>query len=688
MKKISLIILLIFITGIQGYGSDFPFNSPSNYGISGLMTMPNARVMKVDKYRIGSSFVYPYWKFYGTFSPIKGLELNGLITDIIGVSGFGNEYRNYGNYKDKEIDFKYQIFPEGKWRPAIAIGGNDLIGTRLYASQYLVFSKQLWPFDFTIGIGNGRYGKRELGPSKSTLEFEMLRHPRQWLKDSKIFWGVEFAPTNSFAFMMEYSPIEYSKQIRDPAMHKYFRHPVKSHYNFGIRWKPEKWLELDLTYQRGRRIAANLSMNFNIGKPLIPIYYPPYVEPLAYFKYPYERRLALALKAEGFRNVLVNQIDHDLYIVVQNDTYFYPTRALGVVLGLLEKITPKDNRTKVHIIFERNFIPQFEFLTSVRDIKDLKNKRITENDFLYMSKLKVKDIHVPNGNYFFVKKFDWGLKPDVETFLNDPSGFFKYRAGISLWGKYFPWKGGTVFASASRYFVNDISTVNKPLSIPVRSDIVFYEKQNFNLDTLLFNQIFKLGNVYFRGAFGLLEYEYAGIDAEVAKPFFNGRLLLGLGGSLVKKRSPYKMFKLATSSEMDENVKSYYDPFFFRARINFPSRNMFFDIKAGRFLAGDYGCRFKVSKDINGVIISAWYSITDTSIFHDSFNRGYHDYGISLEIPIRLFKGRDSRVTYDYSISPWTRDVAQDIGHYDELFDYMRQTQPCYLYHHGYEIFK
>jgi len=508
MKKIFLAILMLLVLVNWGYCSDSPFNSPSNYGISGLMTIPNARVMKINKYRIGASFVYPYWRFYGTFSPLKGLELNGLITDIVGVSGFGNRYKSYGNYKDKDIDFKYQLFPEGKWRPAIAIGGNDLIGTRLYASQYLVFSKQVWPFDFTLGLGNGRYGKKELGQSKSTLEFEMLRHPVQWLKDSKPFWGIEFTPKDNFSLMVEYSPIKYHKQKRDPATRKYFKHPIKSHYNFGARWKPRKWVELDITYQRGERIAANLSMNFNIGKPLIPIYYPPYVEPVAYFKYPYERRIALALKSKDFRNVMVKTINNNLYIVVQNETYFYPTRALGVILGLLKDITPKDENIKIHIIFEQNFVPQFEFLTSIQDIQDLKNRKIKKNDFLYLAKLEVKNIYVPNGDYFFIKRYDWGLKPEVETFLNDPSGFFKYRAGISVWAKYFPWKGGSVYTSASKYFINNISTVNKPLSIPVRSDIALYEKQNFNLDTLLFNQIFKFRDVYFRGAFGLLEYEY------------------------------------------------------------------------------------------------------------------------------------------------------------------------------------
>ncbi len=672
--------------GDKAYGFDSPFNSPSNYGISGLMAIPNARVMKKHRYRIGASFVYPYWRFFGTFTPLKRLEINGLITDIIGVKGF-NQNKKYGNYKDKDIDFKYQLSPEGKWTPAAAIGGNDLIGTRLYASQYLVFSKQIWPFDFTVGLGNGRYGKKQLGRSKSKFEFEMARHPYQWLKDSKFFWGIEFAPSDKYSLMVEYNPTDFHKQTKDPATRKYFKYPVKSHYNFGFRWKPKKWMELDLSYQRGKRLAANFSMNFNIGKPLIPIYDPPYVEPVAYFKYPFERRIALALHSSGFSNVMVKQMDTDLYIAVQNDRYFYPTRALGVILSILKEIYPNQN-TAAHIILEKNFVPQFEFITTMQDINDLKNKKITEDNFLFLSKLKVKNIYIPKGNFYFVKTFDWGIKPSVETFLNDPSGFLKYRAGISVWGKYFPWERGTVFASVSNYFINTISTVNKPLSIPVRSDTALYQKQNLNLDALLFDQIVKVKDLYFRGAAGLLETEYAGFDAEVAKPLFDGRVFVGFGGSLVKKRSPDEIFKLAASNRLKENVKSFYYPFFLKTRINFPKRDIYFDIKAGRFLAGDYGCRFQISKDINGVILSAWYSITNTSVFHDNINRGYHDYGIALTLPIRLFKGRDSRVNYEYSLSPWTRDVAQDIDHYNELFDYMKQNQPWYLHYHGSEIFK
>ena len=36
---------------------------------------------------------------------------------------------------------------------------------------------------------------------------------------------------------------------------------------------------------------------------------------------------------------------------------------------------------------------------------------------------------------------------------------------------------------------------------------------------------------------------------------------------------------------------------------------------------------------------------------------------------LRLFTGQDSKTAYRYSLSPWTRDVAQDIDRYLPLFD-------------------
>ena len=212
--------------------------------------------------------------------------------------------------------------------------------------------------------------------------------------------------------------------------------------------------------------------------------------------------------------------------------------------------------------------------------------------------------------------------------------------------------------------MNTISTSNVPLSIPIRSDSAIYLTENVDLARLLFDQIVGTRDpAYFRMEAGMLETEYGGVDAEAAIPLWNGRILAGGSGSFVRKRSPDDPVRFLGS----EN----YHTALLLGRLNVPEIDASIDVKVGRFLAGDRGVRVEVSKFIRGVTLSAWYSDTDTSMFTDPYNNGYHDKGIAVSIPIRLFIGRDSQTTYKYALSPWTRDVAQDIYRYLPLFDWI-----------------
>jgi len=260
--------------------------------------------------------------------------------------------------------------------------------------------------------------------------------------------------------------------------------------------------------------------------------------------------------------------------------------------------------------------------------------------------------------------------------LNDPSGFFKGRAGVAAWVSLQPWKGANFTVGAEAYAWNDISSSVPAFPDPVRSDIVSYLEKDVAISNVMFEQILKTRyEIYGKVAAGLLEIEYAGLDAEMATTLLGGRILAGVGGSLVKKRDPGNPFKL-TNNDWDDNYKTA----FINTRVNFQALEMYVDVKAGRFLAGDKGARVTVTKSfLNGVQLAAWYSFTDTSIFTDQYNNGYHDKGISISIPLRLFLGRDSRTLYTYSISPWTRDVAQDISHRTALFDFIGRNNKTFV---------
>ncbi len=652
---------------------DEPFTYPANWGGTGLMEIPTARIMRENSYRLGFSQVKPYRYYYGAISPLKGLEIEGRITEVLDLPVLSKP--KYGNYKDKAVDLKYQFVSEGKYMPALAIGIMDSHGTRIYPSQYIVASKQIYPFDFTIGFGNGRFGKKPLTSKTENIKIEIITDTGDWLKDSQFFWGVQFAPSEKYALMFEYSPIKFHEQTTDPAQNKYFKEPVPSEYNFGLRYKPTKWSEIGLSYQRGNRVGINLSTAFDIGKPIIPIYDYIYREKPFDRLAPVQKRISTALYNSGFSNIGVAVIDNDLWIEAQNDKYLYPARAIGVILNILADITP-ENINKIHIILKENEIPVVELVTSRPDIIDLFSEKMTPDEFFSLSELHTGISGMPDIPIEFRQSFGYGFKPEFQTYLNSREGFFKYRLGLSVWGSYHPWKGASYIAGFEWYPFNTVPVENlEDSSIPVRSDVALYKSRKAVLSRLMFEQINKAGpSIYSKVSVGFLEVEYSGIDAELAMPVLDGRILLGLSGSAVKKRAADNPFSLVKN-----DVKDIYTTAFFNTRLNIPETEMAIDVKAGRFLAGDNGARFTVYKFIKGVTIWAWYSFTDTSKFHDIINPGYHDKGIGVSIPLRLFKGTDSRTSYVYALAPWTRDTAQDIDHFSTLFDFMGRNTKIFL---------
>jgi len=660
----------------MAFAGDAPFDGPANWGGTGLMETPTARVLKEGRFRIGVSQMDPYRYYYGAISPLKGLEVDGKVTEILGVTVNPSNptWQGYGNYKDKAVDLKYQFVPEGKYHPAIALGIMDPHGTRVYPSQYIAASKQIFPFDFTIGYGNGRFGKTTLAGEGETFKAEIFSHPREWLSDSQFFGGIQFAPSETFALMVEYSPIKYEIQTGDPAQSVYFKEPVSSKYNFGLRWRPLDWTEVDLSYQRGNQVGINVSFAFDLGNPLVPIYVHPYKEKPEFKTNPLTKRIIWALNDSGFSNIGIMETGDELWIEAENDRYYYTPKAIGVMLKIVHDIAPAQIQ-KVHLILSENGIPVLEFTTTKEDMIEFFAGRLTPPQFYYLSKINT-DVHEPlKVKKEFRKYFDYGLKPDFQPFLNDPSGFFKYRLGASAWTSFRPWSGASLIGGIAAYPLNDISTVNEPLSRPVRSDYVPYLKDNVALERAMFEQIKKLEHeVYGRISGGLLEVEYGGVDGEVAMPLFSGRIMVGLSGSLVRKREPGVPLQFK-----HDDWKDYYKTGFVNGRLNIPEQEMALDVKAGQFLAGDRGARFTLSKFFNGVILSAWYSMTNTSIFSDAYNNGYHDKGIGITIPLRIFSGTDSRTAYSYSVSPWTRDVAQDIDHFTNLFDFIGRKVGVYL---------
>jgi hypothetical protein len=637
---------------------DEPFTGPNNFGVTGLYETPTARVMTEDRYRLGATQVRPYRHFFGTVGIFERIEVNARVNQVLGIPS----EKTGGDFTDKAIDAKFQLVKEGKYLPALAITISDPHGTRVYASQSVVASKQVYPFDFSLGFGNGRLGTTQLPPQGEGFKVELFTDPAKWAREALPFGGVQFAAAKWLTLLAEYSSVRYEMQTSDPAQKKYFPSPVPSRFNVGLRLNPLRWLEVAASWQRGNEFGVSASTTFHIGRPLVPIYDPPYVETPEAARDPLADRIGRALSEVGFSNIGVATDGFFLRIDAENDRYFFTPRAAEVLLETIAPIVP-DTLEYVRVTLRENGIAVAAFAASsparARQAEGGPPSRTRPPEALEFLR---GDFDAPVGSVTHRRWFDYGIKPSFEVFVNDPSGYVTYRLGIAGWLAAFPWNGGTTLLQLEGYPLNNISPPTVTLSIPVRSDVADYKKEQITLGRLLFDQIVAArAPAYFRASAGYLETMFAGVLAEAAVPLRAGRFLAGATGSAVRKRDPDNPFQL-------QDDKTYYTALA-QGRINVPEINVSLDIQAGRFLAGDRGARLALSKFVKGVTLSAWYSFTDTTVFSDPYNRGYHDKGISVDIPINLFLGHDSRTSYRFSLTPWTRDVAQAPDVYKPLFD-------------------
>jgi hypothetical protein len=90
-------------------------------------------------------------------------------------------------------------------------------------------------------------------------------------------------------------------------------------------------------------------------------------------------------------------------------------------------------------------------------------------------------------------------------------------------------------------------------------------------------------------------------------------------------------------------------------------------MKGGRFLAGDSGINFDLSRRFkSGLRIGAFFSQTDIS--KQEFGEGSFDKGFYFYIPIEFFFDRHSKGIAGFGLRPLTRDGAQFLVHSHHLY--------------------
>jgi hypothetical protein len=262
--------------------------SVSDYGGVGLLQTRNARFGDDGLFTIGFSAVDPYFRYASSVQILPGLEASFRFTTVQNRSIGGGQRRGTTAFQDKGADLKLRLVDESEWRPAVAVGLQDMIGTAQFGAEYVVASKRFWDIDVSLGVGWGRLATRGHLPNPMRLISESFKTRGDLGRDSRggtvtlnqffagrniaFFGGIEWlTPIEGVRLKIEYDPNTYQEE---PLGNRF---ATDSAINVGLAWQPFSWLDLGVGWERGNTLMlrGTLTPNLETAGPILKIDTPP-----------------------------------------------------------------------------------------------------------------------------------------------------------------------------------------------------------------------------------------------------------------------------------------------------------------------------------------------------------------------------------------------------------------------------
>ena len=662
------------------------FRSPSfsNYGTVGLVQMPSARFFEegsiaftwshLEPYLRGSIVAYPFSWFEASYQYTD--VNNKLYSDVPAFSGTQS-------YKDKGFDAKFLLSKERRYLPAIAIGIRDVGGSSLFGSEYIVASKFIKNVDFTAGIGwgiminngfknplsqiNSRFNNRILDSgSGDTQGGEFNINAFFAGEEAGFFAGAEiFIPkTNGLRLKLEYDGNDYD-------LESYYPLKQSSRVNMNLTWPVSKRFQVKLGYIRGDTLNFGFSYSGFYAKkdPYVKKKDPPKVIPrAATFRIVNARdpnNLYLSslkyLRQENLYLQTADITDSVLSLSFSQNTHISYPRAIGRAARVLDQLAPeyidtfKITNLNADMSMFTTEIPRdaFQASESLNLTSELMRKTVIykEDSPTHQEHKFQPRTELP----LFINK----LSPAVRSQIGGPDGFYFGDLSISMHSELILKKNLSVSSAVSIGVLNNfgpLKLASDSILPHVRTDIVQYLKQSkrvhiTRLQTNYFLNPYKSFFVKFSG--GILESMFGGFGSEALWRPFGKNYAIGAELWRVQQRA-YDM----TFSFRDYRTTTGFINMFYKE----PRSKVTVALKGGKFLAGDSGINFDISRRFkSGFTLGVFASKTDISQFE--FGEGSFDKGFYFHLPIEVFYPEYTKGVTGFGLRPLTRDGAAILTH-------------------------
>lgn len=679
-------MLLLALLAAPALAQDEVEPSGSNFGGMGLVESRNARMRPDGVIEAGVSQRHQRRFSFINWQALPWLEATFRLTDRL------NGTIGRGSTTDRAFDLRARVWSENDWRPALAIGVQDFIGTGIYSGEYIVGSKRFWDFDVSLGMGWGRLATGSDLPNPLGFGFSafntrprnvgqggvpgfnaLFRGPR-----AGVFGGVEWnlpeIPTPLGGISGVRVKLEYSADaLRDerggyPTRTSGLRGRAESRFNAGLQWS-NAYFDLGASFVHGTDAVLRLGLRMDPqNPPQFPRAAPPEMAPRPepveeYTTESVAAALFPALRAVGFTPLAFDIRDNEAVVTVSGGRY----RTMAEMAGRLSRaaqphlparverirlITERDGVTVGRLVFQR---AAMEAAAAGRGSAEEVHGTAT----------LLPAMQEPGGWRVPPPRLAWGIEPRLRVQLGDPQQSLRYQLGIAAGGRLDLGWGVAVAGAVQQTLAQNLDQGLPSNSVlpRVRSDFARYAREGTTSIPALYVE--RMWNPapdwYARATAGLLEPMFAGVSGEVLWRPFDSAIAVGLDVNWVAQRDYRQRFSTLGYSTVTGHASLYWDT---------PWWNIYTVVRAGRYLAGDWGATLEVGRRFDsGVEIGGFATLTNVPF--SRFGEGSFDKGIFVRIPFDLF-GPSTRARAGLNFRTVQRDGGQRLAVDNPLWEVSR----------------
>ncbi|WP_415182236.1 YjbH domain-containing protein [Phaeovulum sp.] len=689
-RNIVAVAVAASVAAPAGMAEPMIGNARGTFGLPGLVDMPTAESLPDGL--LGASLFWMGDTQRTTFS----FQITPRMTAALRYSrvpGFGS---GGDELKDRSFDFHYRFLDETDWRPALAVGVRDFIGTGAYSSEYIVATKTFGDsVRATAGLGWGRLGSKDGWGSpfgdRPPLNYDKIGklNSSQWFRGEVApFFGLAWAPNDKLTLKAEYSSDAFVQEV---AMGELER---DSSVNFGVDYRFNSLASVSAYYLYGSEVGFQFNLSIDPRKP-------PFPSGIEKAPLPVRPRPAPAMDPEGWsgawtadssvhpgvQRVVAESLKKDGQILesmslsatraevrVRNETYDARPQAIGHTARILTRALPPSVETIVVTNVARG-MPVSSVAFKRSDLERLEN----ENSNAILQRATLTDaVAGPDDGLRMTEglfpRFQWAMTPYGEMSWYDDDDSVRADIGVSLAAKY-EFAPGLVLSGTVRQKVlgnlDDSTHVSNSKVYPVRSDLVEYRKHGDlaiqNLTLAWYAR--PAENLYSRVTVGLLERMYGGISGELLWKPVDSRLALGAELNYVKQRDFDQQFDFRDYDVVTGHASAYYDL----------GKGFTGQLDVGRYLDEDWGTTLSIDREFaNGWRVGAFATVTDMS--SDDFGDGSFDKGVRVSFPVAWITGRPTVSKFKTTIRPVTGDGGARVDIDGRLYETIRDSHTGELY--------